>query len=55
MLMKLRKVVEDAARIQPTQPGVELVVSIKDDVPDTVFLDETCTFRVRETFMSEGR
>lgn len=45
--MRLRKVVEDAARTQPTQPGVELVVSITDDVTDTVFLDETYIFRVR--------
>lgn len=44
--MKLRKVVEDATRIQPIQHGVEPIVSVTDDVIDTVILDETYIFRV---------
>ncbi|KZT73395.1 hypothetical protein DAEQUDRAFT_684402 [Daedalea quercina L-15889] len=55
VLMKLRKVVEDATRIQPHQPGVEIVVSISDDVPDTVFLDETYIFRVLMNLLSNAQ
>ncbi|TFY61365.1 hypothetical protein EVJ58_g4543 [Rhodofomes roseus] len=55
VLMKLRKVVEDAARIQPNQPGVEVVVSVADDVPDTVFLDETYIFRVLMNLLSNAQ
>ncbi|KAH9926496.1 uncharacterized protein B0H18DRAFT_1006430 [Fomitopsis serialis] len=55
VLMKLRKVVEDAARIQPNQPNVEIVVSVADDVPDTVFLDDTYTFRVLMNLLSNAQ
>lgn len=48
----LRKMVENLARItetrgsSPDQPGVDVIVSVTDDVPSSVYLDETYTFRV---------
>lgn len=54
--MNLRKMIEDLARVteargvQPGLPGVEIVVSVFQNVPETVYLDETYTFRVRSLF-----
>ena len=50
----MRKMVENVARIMETtgghahagQPTVDVVVSVADDVPTAVYLDETYTFRV---------
>ena len=48
----LRKIVESLARItetrgsQPDDPSVDVIVSVTDDVPPSVSLDETYTFRV---------
>lgn len=44
--MQLRKVIDDLARIQPSQPGIDVIVSVAPDVPNMVYLDETYTFRV---------
>ncbi|KAI0728364.1 histidine kinase-like ATPase [Fomitopsis betulina] len=54
-LMKLRKVIGDAVRIQPNQHGVELVVSVTDDVPHTVLLDEAYIFRVLMNLLSNAQ
>ena len=48
----LRKMVENLARItetrgsQPDDPSVDVIVSVTGDVPPSVSLDETYTFRV---------
>ena len=47
VLLDLRKMVEDQARIIETkgavhpQPAVDVVVSVADDVPPSMYLDET--------------
>lgn len=52
VLVDLRTMVENLARItetkgmQPGVPGVDVIVSVTDDVPPSVYLDETYTFRV---------
>ncbi|EED79627.1 hypothetical histidine kinase [Postia placenta Mad-698-R] len=46
VLVQLRKVLEDLARIQSNVPGVDIIISVASDVPVTVYLDETYTFRV---------
>lgn len=52
VLVDLRKMVEDQARIIETkgsvhpQPAVDIVVSVADNVPSSMYLDETYTFRV---------
>ncbi|CCL98839.1 uncharacterized protein FIBRA_00844 [Fibroporia radiculosa] len=55
VLMHLRKVVEDLARIQPSQPGVDVVISVVSEVPETVYLDETYTFRVLMNLLSNAQ
>lgn len=53
MLVNLRKMVEDQARIIETRDAsnpnraVDVVVFVDDNVPATVYLDETYTYRVR--------
>lgn len=52
----LRKMVENMARITETrgtqsdEAGVDVIVSVTDDVPASVQLDETYTFRVSIIF-----
>ena len=53
VLVDLRKMIEDQARIIETkstvhpQPAVDLIVSVAENVPQAMYLDETYTFRVR--------
>ena len=53
VLVDLRKMVEDQARIIETkgavhpQPAVDIIVSVADNVPQAMYLDDTYTFRVR--------
>ncbi|PCH34375.1 hypothetical protein WOLCODRAFT_87468 [Wolfiporia cocos MD-104 SS10] len=54
VLMQLYKVIEDLGRIQPIQAGVDIVVSVAQDVPKIVYLDETYTFRVLMNFCEKG-
>lgn len=50
--------VEDQARIIETkgtvhpQPAVDIIVSVADNVPSSMYLDETYTFRVRSILHS---
>ncbi|KAF7793572.1 hypothetical protein EIP86_004686 [Pleurotus ostreatoroseus] len=63
VLLDLRKMVEDQARIIETkgavhpQPAVDVVVSVADNVPPSMYLDETYTFRLlsnAQKFCEEG-
>ena len=53
VLVDLRKMIEDQARIIETkstvhpQPAVDIIVSVAENVPQAMYLDETYTFRVR--------
>lgn len=55
VLMQLRKVLEDLARIQSNIPGVDIIISVASDVPTTVYLDETYTFRVLMNLLSNAQ
>ncbi len=52
VLVDLRKMVEDQARIIETRalnaphPVLDVIVSVDNNVPDKVYLDETYTYRV---------
>jgi len=61
VLMHIRKMVEDLAKIteakgvQPGQEGVDVIISVTQDVPDAVYLDETYTFRVLMNLLSNAQ
>ncbi|CAL1693842.1 unnamed protein product [Somion occarium] len=61
VLVDLRTMVENLARItetkgmQPGVPGVDVIVSVTDDVPPSVYLDETYTFRILMNLLSNAQ
>ncbi|KAH8099866.1 histidine kinase [Cristinia sonorae] len=61
VLIDLRKMLEDQARITETKgtqtghSGVDVVVAIDPDVPQTVYLDETYTFRILMNLLSNAQ
>ncbi|KAL4250261.1 hypothetical protein ABKN59_003107 [Abortiporus biennis] len=61
VLVDLRKMTENLARItetkgvQPGEPGVDVIVSVANDVPVGVYLDETYTFRILMNLLSNAQ
>ncbi|KAH8099865.1 histidine kinase [Cristinia sonorae] len=61
VLVDLRKMVENLARImenngvQPGQPCADVIVSVADNVPPAVYLDETYTFRILMNLLSNAQ
>ncbi|KAJ3557463.1 hypothetical protein NM688_g1459 [Phlebia brevispora] len=61
VLVDLRKMAEDQARIIETkgavhpQPAVDIVVSVADNVPPSMYLDETYTFRILMNLLSNAQ
>ncbi|THG97983.1 hypothetical protein EW026_g4137 [Hermanssonia centrifuga] len=61
VLVNLRKMAEDQARIIETkgtahpQPAVDLIVSVASAVPQSLYLDETYTFRILMNLLSNAQ
>ncbi|KAI0779040.1 hypothetical protein BD413DRAFT_124779 [Trametes elegans] len=61
VLTEVRKMIEDIAKItearglQPGQPGVDVIVWVAKDVPQSVYLDETYTFRILMNLLSNAQ